>query len=140
MLLKRGGHDDFAGNCRFHGDCVEGLLSGPALEARFGEPPARVPAGDPRWSAPAADLAMFLAALLHAYAPERLLVGGGVALGAPWLLDQAIGQLPALLADYYPDLDLAALRALISPPALGNDAGVLGAIAVADTALQRTDS
>lgn len=138
LLLRRIPGDGFAGNCRFHGDCVEGLLSGPSLAARFGEAPAHVPKGDRRWDAPAADLAMFLCALLNAYAPQRLLVGGGVGLGAPWLLDQAIALLPALIGDYYPDLDEAALRRLISAPALGRDSGPLGALALADLALARS--
>nr|WP_294847432.1 ROK family protein [uncultured Sphingomonas sp.] len=131
LLLKRVDGDDFGGNCRFHRDCVEGLIAGPSLAARFGEPPAQVARDDPRWSAPAHDLAMLLVAILHSYAPERLLVGGGVTLGAPWLLDMAIDRVAGLLGGYYPGLTLDVLRTMIVPPALGGDAGPLGAIALA---------
>lgn len=138
LLLQRADGDVFAGHCSFHGDCVEGLICGPALQARFGEPPANVGRDDPRWAAPAHDLAMLLVSLIHSYAPQRILVGGGVAMGAPWLLGMAIDRVPQLLAGYYPDLDRAALGAMISAPALGNDAGPLGAIALAQDALRQS--
>lgn len=138
LLLKRADGDAFVGACSFHRDCVEGLISGPALAARFGEPPVDVSHDDPRWTAPAHDLAMLLVALIHSYAPQRILVGGGVAIGAPWLLEMAIDRVPGLLAGYYPDLNRAALGAMISSPALGNDAGPLGAIALAQDALRQS--
>ncbi len=49
LLLRRAPGDTFAGHCPFHRDCVEGLLSGPALHARFGVDAATVPASDARW-------------------------------------------------------------------------------------------
>lgn len=136
IAVRREPSDGFAGVCPFHGDCVEGLLSGPALAARFGEDPARVAADDVRWDAAAADLAQFIAVLLHSFAPDRLLVGGGVGLGAPHLLARALAQVPAILGGYYPDLDPAALAAIVTAPALGVDAGPLGSIALASDALQ----
>ena len=52
-------------------------------------------------------------------------------LGVPGLLDGAIARLPAIIAGYLPELDAPALRAMIAPPALGAEAGPLGAIALA---------
>ena len=132
---RRAPGDAFAGNCPFHADCIEGLISGPALERRFGAPPADVPADDPRWAPVARDLAHLLVTLIHSLAPQRILVGGGVGLGAPHLLGRATALLPAMLGDYYPDLDLAALRTMITPPGLGDNAGPMGAIALAQLAL-----
>ena len=132
---RRAPGDAFAGNCPFHRDCIEGLVSGPALERRFGAPPADVPADDPRWDHVAHDLAHLLVTLIHSLAPQRILVGGGVGLGAPHLLGRAIALLPAMLGGYYPDLDRAALTAMIMPPGLGDNAGPMGAIALAQFAL-----
>ncbi|MEQ7873307.1 ROK family protein [Sphingomonas sp. ASV193] len=125
--------DGFAGVCPSHGDCAEGLVAGPALWKRLG--------GDPNAAAdldaPARDLAELFAALLLAYAPNRLLVGGGIGVGVPRLIDAACAHVPAILNGYLPGLDsAAAVRAVIEAPRLGADAGPLGAIAVADEALR----
>ena len=72
-------------------------------------------------------------------APQRILIGGGVGLGVPGLLDGAITRLPGILANYLPELDSPALHAMIGPPALGADAGPLGAIALAVDAASSLD-
>ena len=133
---RRAAGDAFAGACSFHGDCIEGLISGPALERRFGAPPASVLAEDPRWNHVAHDFAHLLVTLIHSLAPQRILVGGGVGLGAPHLPGRATALLPAMLGGYYPDVDLARLTAMIIPPGLGNIAGPMGAIALAQLALE----
>jgi fructokinase len=126
--------DDFAGVCPFHGDCIEGLVSGPALWKRLGGDPAGVTRDDPRWRPVAHDLAQLFAALIHMLAPERVLVGGGVGIGAGWLVEEARAMLPELLGGYYPDLDDDALAAMIRAPGLGDAAGPMGAIALAQAA------
>ncbi len=130
LLLRRQPGDAFRGTCRFHGDCVEGLLSGPALRARFGAAPAEVAADDPRWNVVIADLAQLLAVLLHSLAPNRILIGGGVGMGAPWIIERVPPLLLPLLGGYYPEVDERMLTALITSPGLGDTAGPLGAIAV----------
>ena len=131
LRLRRAPGDTFAGTCSFHGDCIEGLLCGPALAARFNGSIHDAAPDDPRRDYVAADLAELLAALIVTLSPHRVLVGGGVGLGVPGLLDAAIERLPALINGYLPELDLPALRAMICAPALGGDAGPLGAIALA---------
>lgn len=130
LRLRRQPGDQFRGACSFHGDCIEGLLSGPALFSRFGVPPEEVAADDPRWEIVASDLAEFVAVLVHSLAPNRILIGGGVGMGAPWLIDSLPARLLPLLGDYYPEIDASTLAAMISRPALGDEAGPLGAIAV----------
>jgi len=139
ILLRRLIGDPFAGACAFHGDCAEGLLSGPALARRFGNSPQQVAAHDDRWRPVAHDLAQLLTTLIHGYAPNRIIIGGGVGLGVPWLLPMAIDRMPMLLGDYYPDLTVDALRAMVVPAALGDEAGPLGAIALADAADRQHD-
>ena len=136
LLLRRQPGDDFAGSCAFHRDCVEGLLSGPALRARFKADPASVPATDPRWDVVVGDLAAFLCVLLHSFAPNRILIGGGVGLGAPWVVERVPSAMMPRLGEYYPELDPAALAEMIKLPGLGTAAGPLGAIAIGLAALE----
>lgn len=135
ILLRRQPHDHFTGACPFHGDCAEGLLSGPALAARFDAPAETIFSDDPRWDAPVADLAQLLVTLIHGFAPNRILVGGGVGMGADGILDRARNAMPKLLGGYYPDLDQSVLDGMICQPALGDRAGPLGAIAVGISAI-----
>ena len=136
VLLRREPSDGFAGICPYHGDCVEGLLSGPALAARLGAPVEHADANDLRWDPPVRDLAQFLAMLILGFAPDRVLIGGGVGIGVPHLIDRAVAGVPAILGGYLPDLDAAALTRLVTLPGLGADAGPLGAIALAGDALR----
>jgi fructokinase len=130
VLLRRARGDQFAGACPFHRDCAEGLIAGPALAVRFGMPAEQVQADHGDWRFVAHDLAQLLALIINALAPQRILIGGGAGLALKHVLDEAMMLLPDLLAGYFPDLDRAALSAIIGAPALGEQAGPLGAVAV----------
>lgn len=128
--VRRVTGDSFAGICPFHRDCAEGLVSGPALETRFGMHPSRVPPEDPRWENAAADLSELLALLVLFFSPERIIVGGGVALKQPQLLSRAAELLTPRLADYLGDYDKERLADLVVPPELGDMAGPMGAVLI----------
>lgn len=133
VRLRRVVGDGFAGACRFHGDCAEGLLSGPALAARFGRHPAQVDAADPAWRPVAQDLAELLAMLVLTLSPQRIVVGGGVANRQPHLLPAAVARLPGLLGGYLRDCTPEALARMVVPPALGDDAGPMGSLILAES-------
>lgn len=134
VRLRRAAGDSFAGACAFHGDCIEGLLSGPALAARFGRHPASVAAEDPAWYPVAQDLAELLAMLLLTISAQRIVVGGGVSNRQPHLLPAAIARLPDLLGGYLRDCTAETLGQICVPPALGDDAGPMGALVLASQA------
>lgn len=140
MRLRRLAGDQFAGTCRFHGDCVEGLIAGPALHARLPLPPGALAPQDPAWHAVGHDLAQLLANLMLTLSPQRIVVGGGVTRRQPHLLARARSLLPGLLADYLGPLDQPALEALICPPALGDDAGPTGALVLAARSLAQSNT
>jgi fructokinase len=132
IRIVRAAGDAWPGICRFHGDCLEGLASGPAIEARSGMAPANLPADSPVWDTVAHALAQLAHNLVLAVAPQRILVGGGVADAQPALFPRIRARLRASLGGYLDIEQLnAGLEEFIVPPGLGTLAGPLGALAVA---------
>src|SRR6202007_1903057 len=70
--------DSFAGKCPYHGDCLEGLASGPAIQARWGKDPSCLPDNHPAWDLEAHYLALGLVNAICVLSPERIILGGGV--------------------------------------------------------------
>lgn len=122
--------DEFPGSCPFHGDCVEGLAAGPSLEARVGERLADLKADDPVWDSVAWALAQLCHTIVCAAAPRAIALGGGVIDKQPHLLERIDATLVESINGY---LELPA-SPYVRAPALGRDAGPLGAIALAMTA------
>jgi fructokinase len=118
--------DPFPGSCPYHGDCWEGLASGTALQARWGKPASELD-DDRAWALQARYLALGLVAVISVLSPQRIVIGGGVMQRAG-LLFEVQREVAALLNGYLGD------AASITLPALGGRAGVLGAIALAESA------
>lgn len=135
IRIRRANGDIFAGACPFHGDCIEGLVSGPALSARFGEPADMVDEAHPVWSYVADDIAELAGTILLTTSPQRLLFGGGVTTSRPFLLPMVRTRVVERLGSYLPFLDAASAEDIIRAPAFGNDAGPRGTIALALAAL-----
>ena len=127
IRVRRVPGDSFAGACPFHGDCLEGLVSGPALAARTGLPGETIPSDHPVWVNAAAEIAEAMAFLLITLAPRRIVVGGGVAAGRRVLLADIRARTSALIGGYLPGCEREAIEQIIVPPELGDDAGPLGA-------------
>jgi fructokinase len=115
--------DPYAGVCPYHGDCLEGLASGPAIEGRWGVPARELPADHPAWRLEARYLAAGVVNMVCTLSPRRVIMGGGV-MEQEHLFPMIREEVAAILNGY-----VAAPE--IGPPALGKDAGVLGAIALA---------
>lgn len=133
LRLARAPGDTFAGCCPFHGDCWEGLASGPAIAARAGRPAEELADDDPVWEPVVHDLAQGLLALTLTTAPERLLVGGGVGL-RPGLLERVRARLLELAAGYLPEERFGTDAAWLQPAGLGAGAGLEGAFVLAAAA------
>jgi fructokinase len=138
VRVQRLAGDAFPGACPFHGDCVEGLASGPAIEARSGAAPASLPADSPVWDTVAHALAQLAHTLVLATAPQRILIGGGVVSAQPQLFARIRARLRASLNGYLRiDSVPGGLEAYLASPGLGIHAGPLGALALAADALAR---
>ena len=127
--------DPFPGSCPFHGDCLEGLASGPAIGRRWGMPAQDLPADHPAWELEAAHLAQALHSLICILSPQRIIMGGGV-MEQPQLFPAVRRDVLALLNGYVQHtVVLEQIDGYIVPPGLGSRAGVLGALALAEQAL-----
>jgi fructokinase len=126
--------DPYAGACPYHGDCLEGLAIGPALEARWGQRGETLPADHPAWELEAGYLALGLVSIICILSPERIIMGGGV-MEQRQLFPLVRGRVRELLNGYlHVPAILDQIDEYIVPPGLGNRAGVLGAIALAQQA------
>lgn len=121
-------NDPYQGHCPYHGDCLEGLASGPALEARWGRPAQALPRDHPAWVLEARYLALALSTWVCTLSPQRILLGGGV-MQRDWLFPMVRAELKRLLNNYLPQRALGdQLEQYVVPPQLGRQAGVLGAL------------
>lgn len=123
--------DGFGGSCPYHGDCLEGLASGSAIAQRWGLPAESLPEHDPAWELEAIYLGLAVANLVCTLSPQRIVMGGGV-MKQPRLLPLVRRKTQEVLNGYVQAADiLEHIDSYIVSPGLGNRAGVLGAIALA---------
>lgn len=125
-LVRRVG-DDMPGACPFHPDCAEGLIAGPALHQRLGADGDL--ARSPETVALVADyLGQLCAALVLAWTPQRIVIGGGIG-SVPGLLAPAHAAMLASLGGY--GIGDAAHATDFLATAQLSDAGLEGAMLVA---------
>jgi fructokinase len=128
--------DPFPGACPFHGDCLEGLASGPAMRARWQQAAEDLPDDHPAWPLEARYLALAVVNFVCTLSPQRIVLGGGV-MSHPPLLGLIRAQVVDLLNNYVRAPEVTErIDEYIVAPALGGRAGVLGGLALAERALE----
>lgn len=123
--------DPFSGSCPYHGACLEGLASGPALAQRWQQNPETLPDNHSAWELQAHYLASMCINLALVYSPQRIILGGGVMQRAhlfPMIRRAYVAQMNGYLGD-----QSQTAAEFIVPPTLGDMAGSLGAIALAQS-------
>lgn len=139
---RRADDDPFAGACPFHGDCFEGLASGPAIQARWGAGLDALPPDHRAFALQADYLGQLAAQILLLASPQRLVFGGGVMAQAT-LLPKVRARTRHWLGDYLDAPALAVhgdgrdgLESLIVAPGLGTHSGLRGAFELGRDALE----
>lgn len=123
--------DPFDGSCPFHGDCFEGLASGPAIEKRLGKPGKTISDDDPFWELEAEYIALALMNYILVLSPRKIILGGGV-MQRESLFPKIRRRTRELLNGYVTHKSiLQQIDEYIVPPGLGDQSGSLGAIALA---------
>jgi fructokinase len=135
LRIPRAAGDTFAGICPFHGDCLEGLASGPALAARWGRPAQDL--GDDTEKAveiEAVSLGHAMANLVLSISPERIILGGGV-MHLPGLLEATRRCMIESLGGYVDSPVLSTdVEAFLVAPGLGDRSGIAGGFVLAEQA------
>lgn len=124
VLVPRKRGDVFPGICPFHGACLEGMASGPAIARRWGMPGGDLPQDHPAWDTEAWYLAHGILALLAIAPPERVIIGGGVS-QAQGLHEKTEALVRKLAAGYFPAVNHAPF---VVPPMFDQEAGIRGAL------------
>lgn len=125
--------DPAPGICPFHGDCLEGLASGSAIAARFGASLDRLGINSEAGRISADYLGQACAQWVLTLSPERIVIGGGV-MHVPGLHAAVAMQMQHWLGGY-PAIEALGRDGYIVPPALGDQAGLAGAMALGQDAL-----
>lgn len=131
ILVRKHPEDHFEGLCPYHGDCLEGLAAGPALEKRYGKKAQELTNNEQVWEIEAHYLAQALMSYTLTLSPEKIILGGGVMKQAqlfPLIRDKFI----RLMNDYVQTPDM---EEFIVSPQLKDDAGITGCLILAQRAL-----
>jgi len=131
----RASGDEWVGVCPFHGACIEGLASGPAIRARTGTAAEALAPEDPAWDGVAHTLGQLLHALALTGVPRRIVMGGGVMTGMPHLFPRVRAAMTRSLGGYVSLAEVADADTYVVPAGLGGRAGPLGAVVLGTQAL-----
>ena len=125
--------DPFRGSCPFHKDCFEGLASGPAIQKRFNVRGEMLSDDHPFWEIESAYIAAALADYILVLSPKMIILGGGI-MQRPILFPKIQRKVLEILNGYVQSSNLMKnIATYIVPPGLGNQSGVLGALALAQS-------
>ncbi|MBB5352385.1 fructokinase [Haloferula luteola] len=124
--------DDFEGVCPFHGDCLEGLASGPSMAKRWGKEAKDLPLDHPAWDFEVHYLAEAVMTLLATVSTQRVVIGGGVsqAEGFHARVEKLVRE---RAAGYFPVAESE--EPFVVAPRYGQQAGIRGALLLAVQAL-----
>ncbi len=119
------------GICPYHGNCLEGMASGPAIEKRWGVSAKELPEGHPAWELESAYLSQLCVCAMLSFSPEKIILGGGVMQKKfllPMIREKTVRALNGYIA--HPAVETG-LQDYITEPGLGTNSGMMGAYLLA---------
>lgn len=130
MLLQRHPADAYGGKCPFHGNCLEGLAAGPAIEERWGAKGIDLAQRREVWELEAFYIAQACVNYTLVYAPRKIILGGGV-MHQEQLFPMIRQQYRKLMAGYVNTPELENLESYIVPCSLKDNQGIMGCLQLA---------
>ncbi|WP_199617397.1 ROK family protein [Paenibacillus alkalitolerans] len=135
ILTRRHPEDTFEGACPYHGDCLEGMAAGPAIEKRWKIKGSDIPNDHPAWAIEAFYIGQALAGTILLLSPKKIILGGGV-MHQEQLFPLIRAEVRKNLNGYVSHRMVTdSLDEYIVPPGLGENAGLSGALALGIGAL-----
>lgn len=135
MLVVPHKEDNFEGACPFHGNCLEGMAAGPAIEKRTGRKGQDIPQDDPFWAIEAEYIAQCAYNTTLMFSPDVIIFGGGV-MKQRQMVEKVHAAFTRLMKDYVATPNL---EEYIVTPALEDNAGTIGCLALAEKALKEAE-
>lgn len=127
LLLSRHPNDSFEGTCPYHKTCLEGLASGPAIEARWGEKGIQLAERREVWELEAYYIAQALVDYIMVLSPQRIVIGGGVT-HQEHLMPLIREEVKRQLAGYIDTKELLNMDEYVVLPSLNDNQGIMGAL------------
>ncbi|CRH17850.1 ROK family protein [Carnobacterium maltaromaticum] len=127
MLVRLHPDESYGGFCPYHGNCLEGIAAGPAIEGRYGVKGHELADKIEVWQMEAYYLAQALMNYTLILSPERIVLGGGV-MKQNQLYTLVREEFKKLMAGY---VAVPSLEEYIVAPGLGDNAGVTGCLLLA---------
>lgn len=136
VLTRRHPEDTYGGKCPYHGDCLEGMAAGPAIEARWGVKGSELSVDHPAWEMEAFYIGQAVAGAIVLLSPKKVILGGGV-MHQRQLFPLIHEQVKNNLRGYVSAAEVVeGIADYIVPPGLGDNAGLCGSLALGLRALQ----
>ncbi|WP_062108957.1 ROK family protein [Bacillus niameyensis] len=136
ILVRKHPEDNYEGFCPYHHDCLEGIAAGPAIEKRWGKKGIELQDQQEVWELEAYYLAQALMQYILIISPKKIIMGGGV-MKQKQLFPLVQKKLQELLNGYVALPQITEqIENYIVPPALGDNAGITGALMLAKRALE----
>jgi len=136
ILTRRHPDDTYEGFCPYHGDCLEGIAAGPALEGRWKVKGSELPEDHPAWAMEAFYIGQAVAGTILMLSPKKVILGGGV-MHQKQLFPLIREEVRRNLNGYVrASAVLEGIDDYIVPPGLGDNAGLCGSLALGLKALR----
>lgn len=136
ILIRCHPKDTFSGNCPYHTNCLEGLVSGPAIEKRYGKPANDLEEEHPFWDLEAYYIAQAIVNYIYTYSPQKIILGGGV-MHQRQVLPQIKKYVKQLNAGYMKTKEMEQLDEYIVLASLNDNQGILGALELGRRSLMK---
>lgn len=138
VLVTRDPRDTIGAHsaCPFHDNCLEGLIAGPGVKRRWDGKSAGDMADDPEaMDLLAGYLAQALMTFILCYAPQKIVIGGGVADHTP-IVPLARKKCAEMLNGYIVTPEVNDIDTYIVNNSLEGKQGIMGCLALGAQALQ----